>query len=173
MRYSTRYRGNSHQSTQSKGNTIDRKITSINIMKIKMSAKSTNPSKIRVLCALGYEVITVITVLLSVGFIASALIGTTDSILKRTLINLTVIFSISTYYVFCWCSGGKTLAQKAWGINLVTQSGNNLSVGKAISRLVLSTLSHTTLFSLVFLLCSSTNQLPHDRLLGLKTTTDE
>lgn len=45
---------------------------------------------------------------------------------------------IGLYFIWFWCRGGQTLAQKTWHLRLVTQSGAPVSPWRALLRYLLS-----------------------------------
>ena len=126
------------------------------------------PSKVRQLCSLGYECITTAALALAIGFVTTAIIGSADIVVLRSVVGSTIIFGVWAYYVLCWCTSGQSLAQKSWGLKITNKSENRLTVILASARLVLCAAFNGTLIGPALLLITKDNQLPQDKLLGTK-----
>ena len=132
------------------------------------------PTKSRQLCSLGYECITTVTLIFIIGFMTSAIFGSSPSTTLRFILTLTIILGISGYYVLCWATSGQTLAQKSWGLRITNGSGTQVSMRTAFKRFLLSTLFNLTMIAPTMLLFTKHNQYPQDQLLNtLVTVNDE
>ena len=124
------------------------------------------PTKIRQLCSLGYECITTISLVFAIGFVTTAITGSTETLILRSIIGSAMACGIWAYYILCWTTSGQSLAQKSWGLKTVSSTGSGLTIKTASVRLVLSIAFNLTLVGPVMLLINKDNQLPQDKLLN-------
>ena len=125
-----------------------------------------HPGVRRQIFAFGYELVTSITIIFSSGFLVAALIGEIGTESSKIITNVIPLFTVSLYYVMCWCKTGQSLAQKAWGLKVTDKNGELLSTSKSIKRVFLSAVLNLLGISLIFLLFSKTHQPLQDQILG-------
>ena len=131
------------------------------------------PTKSRQLCSLGYECITTVTLIFIIGFMTSAIFGSSPSTTLRFILASAIILGISAYYVFCWVTSGQSLAQKSWGLRITNGSGTQVSMRTAFKRFLLSTLFNLTMIAPAMLLFAKHNQYPQDQLLNTQVTIND
>ena len=124
-----------------------------------------HPGVSRQMFAFGYELITTITVLFSVGFFVALSLGELESVRSRILINICPIFTLALYYTICWNKTGQTLAQKSWGLKVVDRNGQTLPMITCVKRVILSALLNISCISLIFLLLTKKHQPLQDIIL--------
>jgi uncharacterized RDD family membrane protein YckC len=142
--------------------------------KYKVSSQNIKfPTKSRQLCSLGYECITTVTLIFIIGFMTSAIFGSSPSTTLRFILASAIILGISSYYVFCWVTSGQSLAQKSWGLRITNDSGTQVSMRTACKRFLLSTLFNLTMIAPAILLFTKHNQYPQDQLLNTQVTVND
>ena len=132
-----------------------------------------HPGIRRQVFALGYELITTITILFSSGFFVIALIGGIETTGSKVMINFIPLLTVSLYYAVCWRKTGQSLAQKAWGLKVTDKNGDLLSLTKSIKRVFLSGVLNLLGISLIVLLFSKNHQPLQDQLLDTIVTSLE
>ena len=128
------------------------------------------PGVRRQVFALGYELITSITIIFSSGFVVAALIGEIGTASSKIMTNVIPIVTVSLYYVICWRKTGQSLAQKAWGLKVTERNGELLSVSKSIKRVFLSGAFNLLGVGIIFLLFSKPHRPLQDKILGTVVT---
>ena len=132
------------------------------------------PTRGRQLGSLGYECITTVALIFTIGFITSAILGSTHLNLLRSVVGTTILLGVSAYYILCWTTSGQSLAQKAWGLKILSRTGTPITTATAAKRMILSIVFNLTLIGPALLFAAKDNQLPHDKILGtLVTATDK
>lgn len=131
------------------------------------------PTKIRQFCSLGYECITTASLVFAIGFVTTAITGSVETIILRSIVGFTMACGIWTYYIVCWTTSGQSLAQKSWGLKTVSSTGTRLTIKVASVRLVLSIVFNLTLVGPAILLINKGNQLPQDKLLNTQVISTE
>ena len=131
---------------------------------------SPHPGIRRQVFALGYELITTITILFSSGFFVVALTGGIETTGSKVMTNFLPLLTVSLYYAVCWRKTGQSLAQKAWGLKVTDKNGGLLSTSKSIKRVFLAGTLNLLGISLIFLLFSKTHQPLQDQILGTFVT---
>lgn len=124
------------------------------------------PTKKRQLCSLGYECVTTVTLAFTIAFITTAIVGSAEPLILRSIVGFTTLCGIWAYYILCWTTSGQSLAQKSWGLKTVIHSETLLTVKAASIRLALATAFNLTLIGPVAMLIIKDNQLPQDKLLN-------
>ena len=131
------------------------------------------PTKIRQLCSLGYECITTVSLVFAIGFVTTAITGSAETIIPRSIIGSAMACGIWAYYILCWTTSGQSLAQKSWGLKTVSSTGSGLTIKVASARLVLSIAFNLTLVGPAMLLINKDNQFPQDKLLNTQVIPTE
>lgn len=134
---------------------------------------ASRPTKLQQFCSLGYECITTVSLIFTIGFVTTAIVGSAEPIILRSIVGSTMVCGIWAYYVLCWSTSGQSLAQKAWGLKTVSQNGARLSIKRASIRLVFSIAFNLTLVGPLILLINNDNQLPQDKLLKTRVMRTE
>ena len=134
---------------------------------------TSRPTKIRQFCSLGYECITTVSLVFAIGFVTTAIAGSAETLILRSIVGTAMICGIWAYYILCWSTSGQSLAQKSWGLKTVSSSGTRLTVKAASVRLVLSIVFNLTLVGPAILLINKGNQLPQDKLLNTQVISTE
>ena len=124
-----------------------------------------NPTKLQQFCSLGYECITTVSLIFTIGFITTAIVGSAEPFILRSIVGSAMVCGVWAYYILCWSTSGQSLAQKAWGLKTVGNKGTPLSIKRASIRLVSSIAFNLTLVGPLMLLINNDNQLPQDKLL--------
>ncbi|MDA0237303.1 MAG: RDD family protein [Proteobacteria bacterium] len=124
------------------------------------------PSRGRQLGSLGYECITSVALTFTIGFITTAILGSIHLILLRAIIGTAILLGVSAYYMLCWTTSGQSLAQKSWGLKLMSGTGATITVASAAKRMVLSIIFNVSLIGPALLLVAKDAQLPQDKILG-------
>ena len=122
---------------------------------------------------MGYECVTTVTIAFAIAFITTAVVGSVEPIILRSIIGFTILCGIWAYYILCWITSGQSLAQKSWGLKTVSHSGAELTVKVASLRLILATGFNLTLIGPLILLIAKNNQLPQDKLLNTRVVLTE
>ena len=99
------------------------------------------PGLLRLLAAVLYDLIlllgllllatTLVVVPLNIGHDSTALEGS-------LLFQLYLVVVIACFYGWFWSHGGQTLGMRTWKIKILTQSGETLSLPRALLRLLLA-----------------------------------
>jgi uncharacterized RDD family membrane protein YckC len=129
-------------------------------------AASPHPGIRRQVFAFGYEIITTVTILFSIGFLVTALFGGSGTASSKIITNVFPILLVALYYALCWNKTGQSLAQKAWGLKVAEKNGDLLSTSKSFKRVLLAGAFNLTGFSIIFLLFSKNHQPLQDQFLG-------
>ena len=124
-----------------------------------------NPTKLQQFCSLSYECITTVSLIFTIGFVTTAIVGTAEPFILRSIVGSAMVCGVWAYYILCWSTSGQSLAQKAWGLKTVSHEGTRLSIKRASIRLVSSIAFNLTLVGPLMLLINNDNQLPQDKLL--------
>ena len=124
-----------------------------------------NPTKLQQFCSLSYECITTVSLIFTIGFITTAIVGSAEPFILRSIVGSAMVCGVWAYYILCWSTSGQSLAQKAWGLKTVSHEGTRLSIKRASIRLVSSIAFNLTLVGPLMLLINNDNQLPQDKLL--------
>ncbi len=61
--------------------------------------------------------------------------------LPHFLLQIWLLFLLVGYYAWSWHKGGQTIGMKAWRLEVLSEQGGRLGLGKSILRLVLSWVS--------------------------------
>lgn len=89
----------------------------------------------RRLCALCYEILLLIAVVLVLGGIFQLVFpAVSDSPLLKLGLFLYEVILVFVYFAFCWVRGGQTLAMKTWRMMLRKHDGQCISIGRALLR---------------------------------------
>jgi uncharacterized RDD family membrane protein YckC len=132
------------------------------------------PTKGRQLGSLGYECITTVALTFAIAFITTAILGSTHLTLLRSIVGTTILLGVSAYYILCWSTSGQSLAQKSWGLKILSRTGTRITAATAAKRMILSIVFNLTLIGPALLFAAKDNQFPHDKILGtLVTATDK
>lgn len=129
---------------------------------------TSRPQKIRQFCSLGYECITTVSLVFAIGFVTTAIAGSAETPILRSIVGTAMVSGIWAYYTLCWSTSGQSLAQKSWGLKTVSSTGTRLTIKAASLRLVLSIAFNLTLVGPAILLINKDNQLPQDKLLNTR-----
>ncbi len=116
-----------------------------------------------------YELLLLIAIWLFFTWLFVMLIGHVDTSLKRALLQLLLWLVSEAYFVTCWVKTGQTPASQAWGLRLVDQNNQQLSLYCAIKRDILASLSWF-FFGIGFLwaFVDKEHFFLHDRILGTR-----
>jgi len=121
----------------------------------------------RRLAALGYEAILLFAIAFISGYLFVALLGKTPQGLLRWLFYIYLLAVCGAYFVYCWVRSGQTLAQKSWGLRVVTATdGSLLRWRRAALRYLLAVASVGSGIGLLWAIFDPQRQFLHDRLAG-------
>jgi uncharacterized RDD family membrane protein YckC len=125
----------------------------------------------RVLCLI-YEALLLTAIVLMAGGLATWVAQAAEWSEVRGLTRLVVTVICAGYFAIQWCGRGQTLPMKTWRIRLQTQSGNRLSMNRALLRMGLATIGYLTVgVSILWALLDRDQQFLHDRLAGTRLVT--
>ena len=93
---------------------------------------------------------------------------------QRTFFQMFLFVVFAAYFAYSWAAGRKTLAQKTWGVRIVLDNGENLTVPRAFARYCLAWLSLSLLLAGYFYaFLDKDRKFLHDRLCGTRVITTE
>ncbi len=138
-------------------------------MQDKQNVQIKAPTLTKLGACLIYEALVIIALSFACALVFLLVGGDASHGVKRYVLQLFLWLSIGLYFVWCWQSGGQTLAMHTWHLRLVTKNNQTLSLKAAAVRYVLASIS-LMLFGLGFLwvIIDRDRLFLHDRLLKSK-----
>lgn len=115
--------------------------------------------------AIFYELLLLLAICFVADYLFISLTHNAQSPTMTLILRLYLLLIMGCYFVWMW-TRGQSLAMKTWRIRLVTQQGENLSIGIACLRFLLA----TALFGIsqIWAFFDREHQFLHDRLLGTR-----
>lgn len=128
------------------------------------------PSILRRLAVMAYESLLIVGLLLTTFLLPHIVIaGLTRHIAIPSLLWTQIFLTLLIYFVWFWSHGRQTLPMKTWRIQLIMQSGQNLTFPRALLRYLLCWPSLLLGGMGVFwALVDHDHQFLHDRLAGTR-----
>jgi uncharacterized RDD family membrane protein YckC len=123
----------------------------------------------RRLLSLCYEALLLAALLIvaSVPFVALA--GSVRTAPLKLAFQLYLLLVAGSYFSYCWVRGGQTLPMKTWRIRLVTATGGQISLTKALQRFLFALIGYgLSAVTILWVFIDSDRQFLHDRLAGTR-----
>lgn len=99
-----------------------------------------NATRLRLLAACVYELLLLIALWMLCTWIFVSVFGDASTGYKRYGLQFQLWLATGTYFVWCWCKSGQTLATQTWKIKLVNQQDKTLNLKQALIRYTLASL---------------------------------
>ena len=100
-----------------------------------------NATRFKLLAACVYELLLLLALWMLCTWVFISVFGDASIGYKRYGLQLVLWLITGTYFVWCWCKKGQTLASQTWRIKLVNQKDSILKPKQAVIRYVLATIS--------------------------------
>lgn len=125
-----------------------------------------NATRLKLFAACAYELLLLIALWMLCTLVFVSMFGDASTGYKRYGLQLVMWFFTGTYFVWCWCKSGQTLAAQTWKIKLVNQGNSTLMPKQAVFRYALASASLLA-FGLGYLwaLVDKQGLFLHDRML--------
>ena len=125
-----------------------------------------NATRLKLFAACAYELLLLIALWMLCTLVFVSMFGDASTGYKRYGLQLVLWFFTGTYFVWCWCKSGQTLAAQTWKIKLVNQGNSTLMPKQAVFRYALASASLLA-FGLGYLwaLVDKQGLFLHDRML--------
>jgi uncharacterized RDD family membrane protein YckC len=132
-------------------------------------AASSSPSLARCLASLVYELLLIFALFFVVTTLYTLMVKTHFTLMTRLGLQLSLLFSLVSYFVGFWSYSGQTLPMKTWCIKVVDKTGAPLTIPQATRRFILAFLGFACMgVSILWAIFDQDSRFLHDRLAGTK-----
>ncbi|MEO8039494.1 MAG: RDD family protein [Betaproteobacteria bacterium] len=119
--------------------------------------------------AMVYETILLVGLVFVSSWLFIKLLGDASHAPMRHVFQGYVVAVCGAYFIYCWRHSGQTLAMKTWGLRLVRNNEQALTLNRALVRYFLAILGLAAGgMGFLWALLDPDRQFLHDRLLGTR-----